>query len=61
MLLVPLSSDTPAFFDDESSLREMLRIVLRRETWTVPGSQAFGDAELVPMRAGETVAWRLVS
>jgi len=35
------------------------RIVLRRESWTVPAAQAFGDGELVPMRAGETISWRL--
>jgi dihydroorotase len=34
-------------------------IRLRREDWTVPAAQAFGESELVPMRAGETVAWRL--
>jgi dihydroorotase len=35
------------------------RITLRREAWTVPASQAFGESELVPMRAGEMIAWRL--
>jgi dihydroorotase len=35
------------------------RIVLKREAWTVPAAQPFGDTELVPMRAGETIAWRL--
>jgi dihydroorotase len=34
-------------------------IELRRESWTVAGAQAFGDSELVPMRAGESIAWRL--
>jgi dihydroorotase len=34
-------------------------IRLRREAWTVPAAQPFGESELVPMRAGETVAWRL--
>ena len=36
------------------------RVTLRREAWTVPAAQAFGDSELVPMRAGESLAWRLV-
>jgi dihydroorotase len=36
------------------------RIVLRRESWTVPAAQPFGDTELVPMRAGEAISWRLV-
>ncbi len=36
------------------------RITLRRETWTVPERLAFGDAALVPLRAGEAVRWRVV-
>jgi dihydroorotase len=35
------------------------RITLVREAWTVPATLAFGEGELVPLRAGETVAWRL--
>jgi len=34
-------------------------ITLRKETWTVPGEIAFGAATLVPLRAGESVGWRL--
>jgi dihydroorotase len=34
-------------------------ITLRKETWTVPGEIPFGAATLVPLRAGESVAWRL--
>jgi len=36
------------------------RITLRREPWTVPTAFEFGDSELVGLRAGEPVAWRLV-
>ncbi len=36
------------------------RVTLRRETWTVPERLAFGEAALVPLRAGETVRWRVV-
>jgi dihydroorotase len=36
-------------------------VTLRREEWTLPESLPFGDAELKPLRAGETLAWRLVS
>jgi dihydroorotase len=36
------------------------KIRLERKAWTVPAAQAFGDSELVPMRAGEQLAWRLV-
>ena len=35
------------------------RITLTREAWRVPETLAFGSGELVPMRAGETVAWRM--
>lgn len=35
------------------------RIELRRETWSVPETLAIGADELVPLRAGETLSWRL--
>jgi dihydroorotase len=34
-------------------------VTLVREPWTVPSAFAFGDGEVVPLRAGETVRWRL--
>jgi dihydroorotase len=34
-------------------------ITLIRDTWQPPAAYRFGDAELVPFRAGETLAWRL--
>jgi dihydroorotase len=40
--------------------RNTEQIRLRREPWQVPDSYAFGDGRLVPLRAGEQVAWRLV-
>ena len=36
------------------------RITLAKEPWTVPGELPFGDKTLVPMRAGQSVPWRLV-
>ena len=36
------------------------RITLARSEWTVPASYPFGGDELVPLRAGGTVGWRLV-
>ncbi len=36
------------------------RVALRRETTGVPAALPFGDAELKPLRGGETVAWRFV-
>ncbi|MCE2780780.1 dihydroorotase [Limnohabitans sp.] len=37
------------------------RITLRRENWTPPESFAFGEAELKPLRSGESLPWRLLS
>jgi len=34
-------------------------VTLVRETWTIPETLAFGAEQLVPLRAGETVPWRL--
>ena len=36
-------------------------VKLVREPWTVPESYGFGDEVVVPMRAGETVQWRVYS
>nr|WP_199064910.1 dihydroorotase [Chromobacterium sp. ASV5] len=35
------------------------RVVLAKESWTGPASLAYGADELVPLRAGETITWRL--
>ena len=34
-------------------------ITLRRENWQVPGSMAFGEHRLVPLRAGEKINWKI--
>ena len=34
-------------------------VTLVRESWTVPESLGFGEGELVPLRAGEAIPWRL--
>ena len=34
-------------------------ITLVREDWTVPETVPFGEHELVPLRAGETIPWKL--
>ena len=36
-------------------------ITLRKETWTLPETLPFGEATVKPLRAGETLAWRLVA
>ncbi|HEV7912464.1 MAG TPA: dihydroorotase [Albitalea sp.] len=35
-------------------------VTLRKERWTLPASLPFGEAELKPLRAGETLEWKLV-
>ena len=35
------------------------RITLKRERWTPPESFAFGEAQLKPLRSGETLPWRI--
>ena len=34
-------------------------VTLVREEWTVPKTLRFGEEELVPLRAGETIPWKL--
>lgn len=35
-------------------------ITLVREPWTVPDTLQFGDQQLVPLRAGESIQWRVL-
>ena len=35
------------------------QLTLVREPWTIPRELVFGDDALVPMAAGETLAWKL--
>jgi dihydroorotase len=35
-------------------------VTLRREPWTVPADYPLGDGRVVPLRAGEPVAWRVL-
>jgi dihydroorotase len=34
-------------------------VTLRRRPWTLPEAMPFGDATIKPLRAGETLAWKL--
>jgi dihydroorotase len=36
-------------------------VTLRQLAWTLPEALPFGDAELKPLRAGETLTWRLAT
>jgi dihydroorotase len=40
--------------------RNTTQITLKRDAWTVPASQALGEQQVVPLRAGEAVGWRLL-
>ncbi|MEW6330415.1 MAG: dihydroorotase [Pseudomonadota bacterium] len=37
------------------------RLTLVKQTWTVPAEFEFGDDALVPLRAGESVVWKLAA
>ena len=34
-------------------------VTLKRESWTLPETVPYGEAELKPLRGGETMAWKL--
>jgi len=35
------------------------KVTLRKESWQVPDSLAFGEHRLVPLRAGELIVWKI--
>jgi dihydroorotase len=39
--------------------RNTAKVTLERTPWQVPGEFPFGDATVVPLRAGQSIAWRL--
>jgi dihydroorotase len=39
--------------------RNTVHVTLVKRAWTVPSSYGFGEGRLVPMRAGEQVAWSM--
>lgn len=41
--------------------RNTAQIMLARQAWTVPASLPFPNDELVPLRAGQSVAWQLLA
>jgi dihydroorotase len=34
-------------------------ITLEKESWAVPESYDFGDSTVIPMRAGQTLSWKV--
>jgi dihydroorotase len=51
------SLNGPAFYGLEPNEE---KITLKREQWTLPQSLPFGETELVPLNAGETINWKMV-
>ena len=51
------SFNGPAFY---GLPRNSGRVTLRRQAWTVPETVPFGDAELKPLRGGESLGWKLL-
>jgi dihydroorotase len=51
------SFNGPAFY---GLPRNRGTVTLRRQTWTLPDALPFGDAQLRPLRGGESLAWQLV-
>ena len=45
----------PAFY---GLPRNSGQLTLARQPWVLPEAVAFGDAQLKPLRGGETLAWR---
>jgi dihydroorotase len=41
--------------------RNTTKVKLERKAWKVPPAYAFGGEEVVPLRAGQSVAWRLAA
>jgi dihydroorotase len=41
--------------------RQLESVTLVREPWTVPTEYAFGEHTVVPLRAGETVQWKVLA
>ena len=39
--------------------RNVDKITLRKESWRVPDSLAFGEHRLIPLRAAEQVNWKM--
>ena len=50
------SFNGPAFY---GLPRNTGSVTLKRESWTVPEALPFGDAQLKPLKGGETLAWKL--
>jgi dihydroorotase len=52
------SRNGPAFYGLPENTQH---ITLRREPWQLPADYDFGEQRIVPLKAGETLQWKLVS
>ena len=50
------SFNGPAFYGLPRNVGE---VTLRRENWTLPEALPFGEAQLKPLRGGETLTWKM--
>ncbi|MBI1890883.1 MAG: dihydroorotase [Burkholderiales bacterium] len=50
------SFNGPAFY---GLPRNRSTVTLERQTWTLPAELPFGDVDIVPLNAGETLHWKL--
>ena len=51
------SFNGPAFYDLP---RNTGSVTLQRESWTLPAELPLGDATIVPLNGGESIAWKLL-
>ncbi|MBI3902457.1 MAG: dihydroorotase, partial [Nitrosomonadales bacterium] len=51
------SFNGPAFYDLP---RNTGTVTLQRQTWTLPAELPLGDATIVPLNGGESIAWKLL-
>jgi dihydroorotase len=40
--------------------RNTTKLTLRKEPWTLPAEYPFGDHSIIPLKAGETLQWKVV-
>lgn len=40
--------------------RNTAKVTLRKEPWTLPAEYPFGDHSIIPLRAGETLQWKIL-
>jgi len=51
------SFNGPVFYDLP---RNAGSVTLQRQSWTLPAELPLGDASIVPLNGGESIAWKLL-